>query len=131
MARHKKPFFNFKMLLFLGTVVLIVAAGVLILRLESAHQFSGLAEFPVERYLENDGLLSQEDFRFQGTIDNIILRSSADDRFLASIRLDKPELILPVLMEIGHKNLQRNQRIILKVNINSRGTIVCKECKKI
>jgi hypothetical protein len=125
MARRKKPVFHSKTLLLVGAAVAVVAIGALVLGLGSSRQFSGLAAFPVDRYLESNGLFSQEDFRIDGKVENVLLRSDGGRRFLVSIRPEDSDLLLPVLVESGKKPLQRDQRLVMKVHIAADGGILC------
>jgi hypothetical protein len=125
MARRNKPVFNLRILLAAGAALLLVAAGALVLGLGSARQFSGLAAFPVDRYLESNGLFGQEDFRIDGKVENVVLRGDGGRRFLVSIRPDDSDLLLPVVVESGKKPLQRDQRLVMKVHVDASGGILC------
>ena len=125
MARGKKPILDKNKILLAAGVAALIALGALIFSLGSQGQFSSLSEFPVDRYLDNKGLFSQEDFRIQGTVDNVLLRANGGGHFLVSIRPDESQLLLPVLMEPGKKPLQRDQRLLLRVHVASNGGIVC------
>jgi hypothetical protein len=125
MARRKKSPLNQKNLLLAGAALLVVAVGAAFFSLDSRRQFSNLAAFPADRYLEATGLFSQEDFRIDGTVDNVLLRSDGGRRFLVSIRPDDSNLLLPVLVESAKKPLQRNQRLVMKVHVAGSGEILC------
>lgn len=127
MARRKKSPLDRKTLLLLGATILVVTGGALILSLGPSRQFSSLASFPVDRYLETNGLFSQEDFRIDGTVDNVLLRSDGGRRFLVAIRPEDSNLVLPVLVESGKKPLQRDQRLVMKVHVAAGGEILCTE----
>jgi hypothetical protein len=125
MARRKKSPLTPKNLLIVGAAILVIAAGTAFFSLDSRRQFSNLAAFPVDRYLEASGLFSQEDFRIDGTVDNVLLRSDGGRRFLVSIRPGDSNLLLPVLVESGKKPLQREQRLVMKVHVAANGTVLC------
>ncbi|MFY8268139.1 MAG: hypothetical protein ACOVLK_01970 [Terrimicrobiaceae bacterium] len=125
MARSKKPFLQKQKLLLAGAALLVVVGGAAFLGLAPSRQFSGLAAFPVEGYLEGNGLFSQEDFLINGTVENVLLRSGGGNRFLVSIRPGDTGQLLPVLVESGKKPIQREQRLVMKVHVAANGGIVC------
>jgi uncharacterized protein (DUF58 family) len=125
MARPKKSRLDKKTLLLAGAAALVIAAGAVFFSLGSSRQFSSLAAFPVERYLESAGLFSQEDFRIDGRVENVLLRSGGGGRFLVSIRPEGSNLLLPVLVESRKKPLQRDQRLVMKVHVAASGGILC------
>ena len=66
MPRNSNSFLNKQKLLIAGAIVFLVAVGAVFLKSDATRQFSNLAEFPVENYLENNGVISQEDFLIDG-----------------------------------------------------------------
>jgi hypothetical protein len=125
MARKKKSFLDKKNLILAGAAAFVIAAGAVFFSLGTSRQFSNLAAFPVDRYLSGNGLFSQEDFRIDGKVDNVLLRSGGGSSFLVSIRPEDSSLLLPVLVESRKKPLQRDQRLIMKVHVAANGGILC------
>jgi hypothetical protein len=125
MARRKKSPLNKKNLLLAAAALLVIVAGAAFFSLDSRRQFSNLAAFPVHSYLDSTGLFSQEDFRIDGKVDNVLLRSDGGRRFLVSIRPEDSTLLLPILVESGKKPLQRDQRLVMKVHVAANGGILC------
>jgi hypothetical protein len=125
MARSKNSRIDPKTLTLVGVAALVVVAGALFFSLGSSRAFSGLSAFPVDRYLDSAGIFSQEDFRIDGRVENVLLRSGGGRRFLVSIRPEGSDLILPVLVESKKKPLQRDQRLVMKVHVAANGGILC------
>lgn len=125
MARQRKLLLTPKRALLTGGVILVVAAGVAFVSRDSGHHFSNFPAFPVERYLDSSGLFSQEDFRIDGTVDNVLLRSDGGRQLLVSIKPEDSSLVLPILFESGEKPLQRQQRLVMKVHVSANGEIYC------
>lgn len=113
------------MFLIAGAAAVVIAVGAVFLSIGSSREFAGLAAFPVERYLDTNGLFGQEDYRIDGKVENVLLRSDGGSRFLVSIRPDGSSLLLPVLVESGPKPLQRDQRLVMKVHVAASGEILC------
>ena len=125
MARPKKTLHTKKTLLLAGAAAVVIAAGAAFLSLGTSRAYSHLAAFPVDRYLSSNGLFDQEDFRIDGKIENVLLRSNGGNRFLVSIRPEDSNLLLPVLVESRKKPLQRDQRLVMKVHVAANGGILC------
>jgi len=126
MARIRNPLLKMRNLFMVATALVIAGLGVAFLSLRPARSFASLAEFPAERYLEDEVLFSQEDFRLNATVENVLLRSKDGKKFLVWVRPRESEHSLPVLMEPGEKNLQRNQELLMKVHVLPSGAILCR-----
>ena len=125
MPRISKPFLNKQKLLITGVALLVVAAGAFYFNSDTSRQFSNLAVFPVENYLENSGVISKEDFLIDGTVDNVVTRDETGRRFLVSVQIGENGLIIPVLVESGKKPIQRGQRLLMAVHVGAKDGIVC------
>ena len=125
MPRISKTFLNKQKLLITGVALIIVAAGAFYFKSDTSRQFSNLAVFPVENYLENSSVISQEDFLIDGTVDNVVTRDETGRRFLVSVQIGENGLIIPVLVESGKKPIQRGQRLLMAVHVGAKDGIVC------
>lgn len=125
MARRRKPLLDKKKLLLLGVALLVAVIGVAFLKTGEGRQFSKLAEFPVENYLENNGVISQQDFVIDGTVENVLLREGASRRYLVSIQTGTNGFLLPVIFESDDKPIQRGQRLLMVVHLDADDRIVC------
>lgn len=125
MPRSSKPFLDKQKILISGAVLVVVAVGAFLFSPNPSRRFSKLAEFPVENYLENNGVMSQEDFLIDGTVENVLLRDGTGRRFLVSMETDRDGLLLPVLVESDKKPIQRGQRLLMQVHIGAHDGIVC------
>lgn len=124
MARAKKIQLN-KTYIALSVVGLIFVGCFSFLDFGSSKKFSQLAEFPVENYLEKNGIFGQEDFRLEGKVENILLRSDKGKTFLVSIKPTNSEYLLPVIVSSQKKSIQREQILIMKVRTDSSEAIQC------
>jgi hypothetical protein len=124
MARAKKIQFG-KSYILLSGVCLIGLIGFFTFNFDSSRRFSQLAEFPVENYLQKNGLISQEDFRLEGKVENILLRSDNGKVFLVSIKPANESYLLPVMVDSQKKSIQREQILIMKVHTDSSEVIKC------
>jgi len=125
MARKSNPFFSKQKLLFSAAAVIVIAVGVVFFTSNSSRKFSNLAEFPVENYLENNGVMSQEDFLIDGTVDNVLLRDGTGQRFLVSVQTGKNNYLIPVLVDSGKRPIQRGQRLLMAVHVGAQEGIIC------
>ena len=125
MPRNSNSFLNKQKLLIAGAILFLVAVGAVFLKSDATRQFSNLAEFPVENYLENNGVISQEDFLIDVTVENVLLRDGTGRRFLVSVQTGKNGHLIPVLVDSGKKPIQRGQRLLMAVHVGAQEGIVC------
>jgi hypothetical protein len=124
MARAKK-FQLGKNYIFLTVIGLISLGGFSFLHLGSSQKFPQLSEFPVENYLEKNGIIEREDFRLEGKVENILLRSDNSNTFLVSIKPTNFNYLLPVILTSQKKSIQREQILVMKVHADSSEVIKC------
>lgn len=109
---------------------LILASGaVAFVLLRKPNQFANLPAFPIDSYMEGKALWSHEDYKVEGRVDNVLLRSTSGETLLVSIQPIGSSLRLPVLLERkgGKVPVQREQNLVLKVNLGPASQIQCKE----
>lgn len=126
MARTKK-FILGKNYILLSVIGLISLIGFFIFNLDSSQRFSQLPEFPVENYLEKNGIMGREDFRLEGKIENILSRSDNGKTFLVSVKPVNSDYLLPVIISSQEKSIQREQILIMKVYTDSSELIKCED----
>jgi hypothetical protein len=126
MARAKK-FQLGKNYIFLAVIGLISLGGFSFLHLGSSQKFPQLSEFPVENYLEKNGIIGREDYRLEGKVENILLRSDNSNTFLVSIKPKNSNYLLPVILTSQKKSIQREQILVMKVHADSSEVIKCDE----
>ena len=124
MARIKKFQIGKSYILF-SVIGLIGLGGFSFLGLGSSQKFSQLSEFPVENYLEKNGIIGREDFRLEGKVENILLRSDNGKTFLVSIKPASSDYLLPVILTSQKKSIQREQILVMKVHADSSEVITC------
>jgi hypothetical protein len=124
MARAKKFQLEKKYIL-LSVIGLIGLCGFSFLDLGSSQKFPQLSDFPVENYLEKNGIIGREDFKLEGKVENILLRSDNGKTFLVSIKPANSEYLLPVILASQKKSIQREQILIMKVHSDSNEIIKC------
>lgn len=120
----------------LGVLGILVAflsvAGVgAALLLKSADTFAKLNPFPVRQYLDGGKFWGDEAYKLEGRVDNVILSSGAGDTLLASIEPDGSAVRLPLLIhrKTGMKPVQRDQKLIFKVEFGKLQDLHCREYK--
>jgi hypothetical protein len=109
-------------LLFSGAAVFLIA--------RSPDTISHLPEFPVSRYLDGNGLWSEEDYKLAGKVSNVLLRSGDGKTLLVSIKPEASDTFLPIKLDKDSgkkKSIQKDQSITLKVRLDPDGVIVCNE----
>lgn len=113
--------------LFAGFILL--AGVVAFLLLHKTGTLAHLPTFPIETYMEGRNLWNHEDYKIEGRIDNVILRSASGETLLVAIQPAGSDLRLPVLLakRAGKVPVQREQNVILKVSLGSASEIQCKE----
>jgi hypothetical protein len=124
MARAKKLQLGKNYILF-SVIGLIGLGGFSFLHLGSPQKFAQLSEFPVENYLEKNGIIGKEDFRLEGKVENILLRSDNGNTFLLSIKPANSDYLLPVILTSQKKSIQREQILVMKVHADSSEVIKC------
>jgi len=126
MARTKK-FLLGKNYILLSVIGLISFIGFFIFNLDSSQRFSQLPEFPVENYLEKNSIIGREDFRLEGKIENILFRSGDGKTFLVSVKPVNSDYLLPVVISLQKKSIQREQILIMKLHTDSSELIKCED----
>jgi hypothetical protein len=93
--------------------------------------FSELQPFPVDSYLGGGNLWSYDEYRISGRVDNVIYRSRASNRTVASIQPLDSKVRLPVVIEPepGAKGVQIEQVLDLKITLGPAGELLCREFK--
>lgn len=126
MARTKK-FLLGKNYILLSVIGLISFIGFFIFNLDSSQRFSQLPEFPVENYLEKNSIIGREDFKLEGKIENILFRSRDGKTFLVSVKPVNSDYLLPVVISLQKKSIQREQILIMKLHTDSSELIKCED----
>jgi len=126
MARTKK-FLLGKNYILLPVIGLISFIGFFIFNLDSSQRFSQLPEFPVENYLEKNSIIGREDFKLEGKIENILFRSGDGKTFLVSVKPVNSDYLLPVVISLQKKSIQREQILIMKLHTDSSELIKCED----
>lgn len=124
MARAKK-FQIGKTYIILLIIGLIGLVGFSFIDSDSSRNLSQLSEFPVENYLEKNGIIGQEDFRIEGKVENILRRSNDGKTFLVSIKPKVSDYLLPVILDSQKKSIQREQVLIMRVHADSSEVVRC------
>jgi len=124
MPRAKKSQLG-KNYILLSVIGLIGLCGFSFLHLGSSQKFPQLSEFPVENYLEKNVIIGREDFRLEGKVENILLRSDNGNSFLVSIKPANSDFLLPVILTSQKKSIQREQILVMKVHADSSEVIKC------
>jgi hypothetical protein len=124
MARAKK-FQIGKTYIIVLIIGLISLVGFSFIDSDSSRNFSQLSEFPVENYLEKNGIIGQEDFRIEGKVENILRRSNDGKTFLVSIKPKVSDYLLPVILDSQKKSIQREQVLIMRVHADSSEVVRC------
>jgi hypothetical protein len=114
-----------------GFFTVLAAAGVALFFFLKDDTFSELPSFPVDSYLGGGNLWSYDDYRISGRVDNVIYRSRASNRTVASIQPLDSKVRLPVVIEPepGAKGVQIEQVLELKVTLGPDGELLCREFK--
>ena len=117
-----------------GLVALVLAAGTggfaVSLANRSSSPFRNLPEFPAAEYRAGDPLWSNSAYLLSGTLDNIILESKSRKNYLVAITPKGVSSPLPVIIPVKASKapLQRQQKLSLKVTVDSSGKIIASDC---
>ena len=92
--------------------------------------FRNLPEFPVAEYRQGDPLWDNSAYLLRGTLDNIILESKNCKNRLVAITANGTASPLPVIVpaKAAKSPLQRQQKLSLKVKVDSTGRIIASDC---
>lgn len=129
MARIQSNMGKLRLILALLAGLVLVSGAVAFVLLRKPNQFANLPAFPIDSYMEGKALWSHEDYKVEGRVDNVLLRSTSGETLLVSIQPIGSSLRLPVLLERkgGKVPVQREQNLVLKVNLGPASQIQCKE----
>ena len=109
--------------------VLILLSGITVfLATKHSNPIAKLPPFPLQSYMDGGNLWSHEDYSLQGKVENVFLRSDDRTKYLAAIRPEGSELLVPVLFEsdtAGATPVQREQALLLEVHLGPSGEILC------
>lgn len=127
MARSKTDLKKLLIIATLLVVFVLLTGSIAFLALRKPNAFANLSAFPIDSYMEGKGLLSQEDYKMEGRVDNVILRSASGEKLLVAIQPDGSDLRLPVVLEKngGKGPVQREQHLVLRVNLGASSQIQC------
>ena len=111
-------------------VVAVVGGFAFVLASRSGNPLHNLPEFPVAEYRQGDPLWSNSSYRLSGTLDNIILESKNHKNYLVAITAKGASSPLPVIIPANASKspLQRQQKLSLKVAVDSSGRIIASAC---
>lgn len=112
------------------TIVVLVTGFFVLQATQQGIPFSGLPEFPSAEYRAGESLWSNSAFRLHGTVENIVLESKSRKNQLVAIKPELEDSPLPVVFPISASKspLARQQKLYLKVNIDSQGRIIASGC---
>lgn len=129
MARNKKTASKTLGIIVVIVVLVALSGGGAFFLLNNGNGLSKLPAFPVEKYLDGGNLWGYEEYKLEGTVDNVLQRSRNKDTILASIQPDNSKRRLPVIIQKseGMKPVLREQKLILKVTLGDSHEIYCKE----
>ena len=119
----------------IGLLALILVAGAggyaVILTARRNVPFRNLPEFPLAEYRQGDPVWNNSSYILSGTLDNIILESKDRKRYLVAITTKGSGAPLPVVIpaRVPKSPLQRQQKLSLKVTVDSSGRIVASDCE--
>lgn len=120
--------------LVVGFVALLLAAGaggfVVSLVSSSPGSFRKLPEFPVASFCAGDPLWGNSSYRLSGVLDNMILESQDRKKYLVSIIPEGASVPLPVIIPVKASQvpLQRQQKLLIEVGVDSSGRIIASQC---
>lgn len=106
---------------------LLISGAVAFVMFRKPDEFAKLPAFPIDTYMKGKDLWSHEDYRVEGRVDNVLMRSPGGDKLLVAIQPDGSDLRIPVLMQTtgGAVPIQREQRLVLRVNLGRASEIQC------
>jgi hypothetical protein len=107
---------------------LALTGGATYFLLHKSNAFANLPAFPLDTYMEGAKLWSHEDYKLEGRVDNVIMRSQAGDKLLVVVQPEKSELRVPVVLDKsgGKIPVQREQHLVLKVELGPAAQILSK-----
>ena len=127
MARNNSnPWKLAAILLTVFSILGISGLGVYFL-MNRSNPLSKLPPFPVDSYLGGGNLWSDEAYRLEGRIDNVLARTPERTALLVSVHPEGSEKRLPVIVRTDEKKkpVQREQQLILKVVLGDSQQLVC------
>ena len=117
-----------KMVAAIGGVVALLLGGYL--AVGKSDPFRTTSPFPVKDYLENANSLGGNTYRLEATIDKT-LEFSRDSGRLFSVEVSGGDM-LPLLVpnSLSGINIDRNQKLLFKVQVAETGLITASEISK-
>lgn len=113
-----------------GLLLLLSAAGAgVYFYVRSADKLSKLPPLPVDAYLAGGNLWSDEEYKLEGRIDNVIYRSDDRSTLVVSVQPTGSTRRLPVVVkpDAKKKPLQREQVLVLKISVGAKKQLVCSD----
>lgn len=109
--------------------LLLVTGAMAFILLRKPDAFANLPAFPIDSYMDGKNLWSHEDYKVEGRVDNVILRSPSGEKLLVAIQPTGSDLRLPVLLEKrgGKIPIQREQHLVMKVTLGPSSQIQCSQ----
>ena len=111
MARNTGNSKRLPLILLVASIFLLASGATAFVLLRKPSAFANLPAFPIDSYLAGRNLLGLEDYKIEGRVDNILLRSATGEKLLVAIQPVGSELRLPIIVEKkgGKSPIQREQ----------------------
>ena len=125
MARNTGNSKRLPLILLVASIFLLASGATAFVLLRKPSAFANLPAFPIDSYLAGRNLLGLEDYKIEGRVDNILLRSATGEKLLVAIQPVGSDLRLPIIVEKkgGKSPIQREQNLVFRVNLGSLSQI--------
>ena len=129
MARRASSSVNPAWFAIAAFVVVAVIAGLWAMKGRFADPFSKLEAFPVADYLQNANSLHLNEYKLEGVVGEQLRYSKSARLFTIEVNGEPVSVVIPA--ELRDVNVQKGQRLRIRVKVGDKGVLKAIELKKV
>ncbi len=129
MARRASSSVNPAWFAIAAVVIVAVSVGLYLFKGRFADPFSKLEAFPVADYLQNANSLHLNEYKLEGVVGEQLHYSKSARLFSIEVNGEPVPVVIP--SELRDVNVQKGQRLLIRVKVGDKGKLNAIELKKV
>lgn len=129
MARRASSSVNPAWFAVAAVVIVVVITGLWWAKGRFADPFSKLESFPVADYLQNANSLHLNEYKLEGVVGEQLHYSKSARLFSVEVNGEPVSIVIPA--ELRDVNVQKGQRLQIRVKVGDKGVLKALDVKKV
>ena len=129
MARRASSSVNPAWFAIAAVVIVAVIGGLWAMKGRFADPFSKLESFPVADYMQNANSLHLNEYKLEGVVGEQLTYSKSARLFSIDVNGEPVPVVIPA--ELRDVNVQKGQRLRIRVKVGEKGKLNALELKKV